>query len=674
MRTLGRSWRDVCLLGLAGALLLTPPFVVAQEIKTFKLMNVEGHAALRYLLNETKSQSGGSSGTSSLATGEADIFVMTHSYMYHPNFLQMDLGAGPLWVYNRVKAPGLESEFDDLTYNLSTHFRFLDSRPTPFHLYYDHLNPTVAVSFTESIVVTNEKYGFNLGVRPRHGKVNFTLDGFRSTTDGEGLTQVIDDTLDQATARIYTPLKNSGYTQLQFQTQSRTSAGGTRDVPITPTTVDTNTANLDSRANMGKRQQFRLTTIATWLQQQIDLEREEFRFAPRLRWQHNKDLASFYRYQFFTADEELTAGGSQDTTNHAGSAGANYTLGEYLAIDGDVHFEDNKTRVDNNQAPDFDLQVYGARGSVLYRLPLAFGTLSLNGAIGYDINDQQSSVSTLSVQDERHQLNGTQRVPLNSDFIITSTIVVFNENRNQIYTEGVDYLITIIGATTFIQRIAAGGIPDGSIVSVDYSFETGGTVKYSNLGQNYQANLDFLRYYNAYVRYRDNNVDILAGTPTVPIGEASTVTVGARADVPVWREVMLGGEAQYEEQEGNILSYDQTRYNVYVDFPIRARSTIRFDWRRVLRDNIGSTEDVDLTRYLFRLRSRPYKRLGLTFELTDEEDVGSTVPRETQRALLRLNWPIRKLLVGMQASFRRQSQGQSRTDDTMVRAEVRRVF
>jgi len=76
----------------------SPRLKSAQEIAPFRLTGVDGYIVTRYLSDDSRS-SGQAAGAGSRAKQSSmtdEIFIMTHSYIYHPTLLSLDLGGGPV--------------------------------------------------------------------------------------------------------------------------------------------------------------------------------------------------------------------------------------------------------------------------------------------------------------------------------------------------------------------------------------------------------------------------------------------------------------------------------------------------------------------------------------------------------------------------------------------------
>jgi hypothetical protein len=264
-------------------------------------------------------------------------------------------------------------------------------------------------------------------------------------------------------------------------------------------------------------------------------------------------------------------------------------------------------------------------------------------------------------------LVGTTGVALANDYVVTSTIEVWNTGRTQLYTENVDYRVIVLGATTEIERLSSGAILDGQQVLVDYEYQTSGTVDYTMLTQNVQAGWSLKQYYNVYARLRNAVADIKTGSPTLPLNTGTSWTTGARADLPLKNDMNIGAELIYDNYEQDISPYVRDSIDAYVEMPLPFLSTLRLSARRVHVDNIGSVEDVDLRGLLLRVRSRPWFRANLTAELNMEEDVGGSLYRKLVSGSTTLSWRVRRLLLSAEFRASRETQGTFERDRLLFR-------
>ncbi len=101
--------------------------IATPEVSLFGLIGVEGYALGRYWRDGNASSTTvigaappltyNSTQTASNLSGE--FFVMTHSYVYHPNLLLLDLGAGPVLFRQGYAVDGVDTTANSATYDLT---------------------------------------------------------------------------------------------------------------------------------------------------------------------------------------------------------------------------------------------------------------------------------------------------------------------------------------------------------------------------------------------------------------------------------------------------------------------------------------------------------------------------------------------------------------------------
>jgi hypothetical protein len=103
-------------------------------------------------------------------------------------------------------------------------------------------------------------------------------------------------------------------------------------------------------------------------------------------------------------------------------------------------------------------------------------------------------------------------------------------------------------------------------------------------------------------------------------------------------------------------------------------SDLHLSLHRTQVDYLSSAEDVDLTRYSMRLKSSPANRLTLIFQLDDEKDIGSSLPRSSQNLTFSSQWRIRQLLLEVGAKRIFDTQGSIKHTHNLINANLRRDF
>jgi len=663
--------------GVAGLAFVLSGVCVAEEIAPFRLTSFEGYAAVDYLSDTERQSVGGASSKLAIAKLQEEVFLNTHSYFYHPNFLKMDLGAGPLFVQDRYESAGAINRESSSLYNLAGRLSFFEQKSTPFAIYYEHLNPTVSTSLTQSFIQTNTKAGATFTVREPLSPVFLTTDVFRLRSEGQSTTYKVDDENEQASVRLSTNFGPDNYGQLYYQVNRLQTTSGNPALPISPTQVESRTANFDGRFLFGAQREMTYTqqigmSSLSFERPGFMLERDDFRFSPDLRWQHSETLMSFYNYNLYKSKE-----GDVETTNQSGRTGLTHRESDRLSVTADVHGEDNRVS-------GLSLTSYGIGLQANYTQPFTDAVLRLSAGGIYDQKDREAAAALINVIGERITLVDSIPVTLAREFIDITTIRVFNLSRTQEYCPDVlplppgctvaDFRIIVIGSRTQIQRLATGNILDGQEVLVDYAFQTGGTAGYNVFDQQYQASLTLHRYYTAYIRYHDTSYRLTSGTPTLPLNSLTNTLYGLRVDLPLPSGMIVGGEAYFEHQNEEIAPYERQSYDAYLQLPVWARTSPRLSARRVYVEYANSPEDVDLTGWAVQLRSNPWAFTSLTAEVNYEEDTGGTLRRVIVRDTLGLEWRYRQLLVSGVGQYTREEQGTFERKRAVIRFTVRREF
>lgn len=645
--------------------------VMAQDVVTpFRLTGVDGHVELRYREDQEIDGGSGSSSTEKRTSAEEEVFLMTHSYIYHPNFLKMDLGVGPLFSQDALDTSAGNVSDSTTEYNLTARLRFLDEKPYPLQLYYERDHPTVALTVTDRFQQKSEQYGFDFQLKEPVIPFHLSLGGSHHQTDGQGFDLRIKDEIDQATLRAQTTMGHDGYGQFIYNTTNAYSETGFLTQPIVATTIQTDNYTVDSRVYFGAANQIQLSNYLTHTEQSGIRPLDEWRYAPELRWRHSDALESFYRLNYSSSDQVTV------TSRDIGAAGGvRYKHSDALNMSGELH-------TDKASTTGLDLTNYGASGGIYYKKEYSFATLNLSAGINADYFDRIAT-TIVSVRDLLINLTGTTPEFLPNDNIDRTTIRVFRVFSGGSQTEltvgvdtvcdgTIDILVTSINAKTTIEN--CNGAIDGNIqVSVNYDYDPGGTVTYTNLSQSYQANLQLLKYNNLYVHYHDSSASIKSGTPTLTLGESQNHEVGARVDYPVYRSLRIGGEVVYEKEAGTLISYVRNSAELHTQIGL-FNGLLHASTQHVTIDYANTTEDINLVRNALQFRIRPWNRVSLVAELSTEVETGGSTPRQTRIELINAEWRIRKL--NMQAEARHVSDtfGTSERERSLIKVTVRRDF
>ncbi len=637
------------------------------DIGPFRLTDVSGTMAVRYLLDEQiRGQSGGDDVFQTRPTIEEELFIRTQSYVYHPGFLNMDIGAGGLFLQEQFDSNIGDNNSSSALFNMAANLNFLSLKDYPFTLYYQRSHPSVSTSLAGRFLVRQTRYGLEASLREPLSPVLMTLEAFRVDTQGSGFDTSIDDIIDEATFSVQKSYRADDKITLTQRLSNRDSKSGSPDLPIQQTISTINTTDIDARNSFGDEGQFKLVQQATYSDQQttqdFSTDVQDTRYYGNLTWSHSEQTRSFYRYQI---QNNRRPGISSRT--QAVQIGASHFPELNKTIDGDVHF--NR---DENEG--FDKELAGIRGSVTYTRPFDFGSVQFGAGLSYDRTDQKSVVDFVSVFDENIVLNGITPVVLRNSFVISSSVIVRNIPQTQVFVEGMDYRLVTVGDVTSIERLVGGNIADGQTVLVSYDYRAGGTMNFDTAGQSYSINTRVFDYFNIYLLARDTKNRLRSGTPTTPLNSVRNYQAGLRVDYPLSNNWQVGGELIYTNQDEDIAPFTRDSIDAYVQVSLPWLSVFRATAHKETVDNKASTEDVDMVQYRVALTTRPWGRFSLSVDADYLEDTGGSLRRLRRGQNLSLEWRYRQMRFVMRGQHVFESQGVVEREQTIVKAELSRVF
>ncbi len=652
--------------GIGSVLLLSCHYgslASAAEIANFRTIDVEGEVELRYLHGErTDSNAGIESFRQRQNTYEEEISVQTRNYVFHPNFLKLDLGAGFTFVQDSFETDIGSNSNDDGLYSLHGRARLLDKKPYPMTFFYTRDNPVSFPGLAERVQQTNTIYGFNLSLLEPLVPLRLNLFASHNDFSGDGSTQVVDDSIDKLGLRASKVYSENYSHQLDYDHTRERSASGRLDLPIDPTLRITEVLIYTSDWRIRSGHQIRYYDRASLTRQEGPVDRDEFNFTPNLLWTHSDKTQTSYSYNFLDSSVD-----DIDTTNQTANALLHYNYDEQTEYELRATLEDNTTTGVDNRSN-------GVKGLIAHSRPVTLGTLSLNAGLGYRQNDREATSDQASRIGELVTLVGFTPVALVNEFVIASSIDVQNLARSQTFVEGIDYRVIVVGSQTEIQRLSGSSIGDPEQVVVDYAYQTGGVASYTNLEQSYSAMLSSDKNYNVYLRYRITDQDLSSGNPTLPLNSKNTLSYGGGIEFPLNDNTEIGTSIDLVEHDEDISPYDSQRYSVFSQFFLSQSSTLRIAADRSVVDNLNSVEDVDLTAYSLILRARSRDRLTLTAELYTEEDTGGTILRKRDSFRLLARWQIYRLTMNASADFSNDQTGDAETERADFRLSLTRDF
>lgn len=661
-------------IGVAGA----PCVAQEDEFAPFRVTEVEGTVSARLLRDEATTRIG-AAGTSTTSTqsdlrSTALVFLSTRSFVYHPNLLALDIGFGPIYQRGRfvTEAGSVRTETDagKGLYDLSARATFLRGKPYTGALFYEHLNPYVSVGPALVILQENTRRGAEFSLFDPATPVPMTVEANRSRSLGRGGTLVVDDQIDRYSLTADRALGLMGSTRLRVDGTRQDSQSGSVDLPIVRTTSHSTTAGLDTRLQLGPDGRHRVANLITYSSLRYDLglnppaDRRDMRGLLDLRTRHSDALQSFANVNVANADQ-----GAVRSQTRNGVAGATWWPVQDLATTMEVRGESIRTT-------EFKSSLRGAAASADYQWPLAGGRAQAGYAVRYDDRAQTALAPSTPVIGERHVLAGVTIVPLDQPRVVAGSVRVWNEARTQAYVEGRDYLLSVVGIETRIQRIVTGDILDGQTVLVDYAVETGGTFEYTQLDRTVNLFWSWRNRFSAYARRFDSSPHLTAGVPLLTLNEVRSTIVGARCELPMATMWSVGASVEHENRRETIQPFKRNAADVFVlwEEALLGQGAIRLGARRVRVDYESSLQDVDLTGYDLRYWVYAPWGIELHADWSTEKDTGGPVGRRRDFGSLRARWRYRQLLMSLSGTRTREAQDSLQTTRTLMQFLLQRNF
>ncbi len=642
----------------------------SDEFAVFKFTEIEGNfAAQRRSAEQLTGQTGDAKTKYAITLQEEEFNILTHSYVYHPNLLTMELGTGLYYSQSEQENPNVANiEVDERGYNLNARLNFLKKKPYPFTVYYDLSNPSISTSRTEQYVQSVEKYGVNASIRESVLPFTTELDVFRQTQKGQGAVQTINTSTEQFQLRTYYNLGKKGFGQFDYTNKQYTSENGEVNSTINKQETFSESISLNTMLKLGEKRQFDFNNLITYITQDNLPDRQDLMWMPGLSWTHSAATSSFYQFNFMDSEIEQI-----ETKTRSGRVSILSSLTKSISATGDIHSESIETVGLSNK-------VEGFGGNLKYSKPLSFGLLSLNAGARYDETGRETTQNKITRVAESVRLDGTQRVALSESHVLLVSKVIHESLARQYITlvPGLDYEIELPAGgvgQAYIRRLGTANLASGESVLVDYEYQTGGNVEYSSLNRNYRAHLKLFDYYSVYYTYSDTGKKSKKGFSTIPLYSLRFQELGFRVDHPFLLDTLrLGGEVVRSEQDDGISSYVSRNYEAFMQMRVFSDARLNLTGSRYLQDYEFLNENVDVRRQSVKLTMQPLQRASLILEIKNEKDVGGSVVRRIKTKLVTGLWRIRQLTLSVNGSSIFETQGANERENNTLMFRLNREF
>ncbi|MEW8118771.1 MAG: hypothetical protein AB2792_16540 [Candidatus Thiodiazotropha sp.] len=649
--------------------LFTPAVSLAVELDMFRLTEVEGSLEIGYSVEDLEiMRVDGPTTTQRRPISTQELTLNTHGYIYHPNLLDMELGAGIRFQEDKFETDTGSNESKQTLYSFNGSFNVLKHKPYPLHLYFNQRNPTLSVGLADTFSSESKVYGLIFSLKRPFVSFPLVLRADHMENKGTGRGTLIDDETDYLRLDIAADNSDNISANLGVNHARKKSASGSVNLPLQATLREELGIDISTGVVFGENRKNNFENLFTY--NVIDHDnldtRKEGRFYSSLELEHDELFESFYRYNI----ESTSYTHSEDESNiEKLSLGFVRDLTESLIVSGGLDISEEENR-------GFNKDTYGVNSHLRYTTDLSEQTsFNTTYSLAYTHNKQKSELLQISRIGENHLFDGLQPVLLQNEFVVPGSVTVSNVARTQIYIEDIDYRLTLVGVETRLERLLSGNIPDGETVTVDYSYETGGSFEYGLFRQSLGLGYSISKTYHFRLGYTKHEETLEAGRPLRPLYSRERAIASADARHRISQTLGLNWHLELEKETGKLRPFMREAADINFTFTLPFLSSLavlRSRYEKI--DNELSEEDVNLTRHSLSIFARLGYRSRARLDYTIEKDTGGTIPRESRQASMEYLWRWRLLSLSLEGKYNLEEQGGvSRKDSSINLTLIRKI-
>jgi hypothetical protein len=500
------------------------------------------------------------------------VTIETNGWIYHPNLTEFHLALEPelqqeTFRKNQVAATPTESYRKDtsiLAYDVGA--TLLKHKPVSLNIFANRKTGQIDFSNTPDSDIKSDTLGtrlhFNNPTLPVtialiHRKFNET--GFYQKEEDRDEAQIrIRHNAKKSVTHLNMLYYNTETTNTTFETTDISSKTMSTELTNAYFITDDNRVRLDSQIyNM--RADYNSLDQNTWI------------LSENLFWEHSKNLLTRYRADYNR--REFSGFVNQETRL---SAGLTHHLHDRLTTDLGAATVFNKFDGGSED-------LYKSNLSFIYRRPIDWGSIQLGAAYDYGITNRSGTEKIIPTEERLTLTTGTETF-LNKENVDLGSIVVTDITGATVYTENIDYQVTMVGLNVSISRTLLGAIANDQQVNVHYSYQINEPYDDSRFGQKYRLSLALWSFLHLAYSHARIDQNILSGEPpNDPLHDRSnTVRIGL---VKKWSDT----EFLYDNQ-------DRTNGNSSVTRSVTQRFNLRpaRNYFLNLTGNIGDRDFTDL--------------------------------------------------------------------------------
>ncbi len=637
------------------------------------MTDISGQLTSRYFGdNVTTTRAGGSANRQRQIDIRQELLINTRSYVYHPNFVDLSVSGGPMLESSSFQINSDKTDQSAKLFSLVARADILKEKPYRGAVFFERLNPSLQVGFGETALSNNTRYGLEFSLLESASPIPIHIDMSQSKMETKGTTRIVDNQIDRLNLRASRTLGTLGSTTLRAFSTRQKSRSGNPTLPIQSTRLNSDGLELETRLRFGKNQRHELHNSITLSRDSVDLEqgmvpdRGDFRVLVDFRSRLSKYLHSFSSLNHTTSSQ-----GDLDTTTSRFATRLSYRPDKRL-------FSSAGLRGEHSTSSRISTQLLGANGSVRYEHELPLGVGSFRYAASHDRLSQDSASNSLEIVDEAVVLSGLAPIALSKTRVLGGSVVISNTSRSQTFVEGFDYLLSVVGLQTRIERLSGGSILDGEQILADYSVDSGGTFTSVQTDQSFSVQWRLTKNFETGYQYTSSSPQIKSGFTTSPLNNSHSNLLSARAEYPLRGplDMRIGGNIEHESRTATVDSFKRDTGELYMQtaLPFFSAANLRIGLRRTLLNHNDPQSDSDSRALDIRFNSRHRYGINMSLDGGYEEDVRNVTPQRRIHGTLRARGGFRKFTVDGELSYVKEQQGSFDRSRLNGQLTIRRMF
>ncbi len=545
---------------------------------------------------------------------EERLKLWTTGDVYHPNFLFYNVALGFGLTQQNFSSDN-ESDSDCASlkeYNVLA--QFLRTKPYPLTVYMNRSDDLIARQFLGALESERESFGASLPLQSEDWPMMFQYN--TSSVSQKALASTANDFFTRDDERFRYSLDHDFSKLSHMSFEFNRDSVSQKNLNVS-TDVRTDRYTLLHDLIFGGKEQHRLDSFFSFLDQSGEFDLENTQWEERLKLQHSSNFLTNYGFRFTESKQQTF-----ENSEVRGQAGFEHRLYKSLVTTANIFASES----------DFDdqgnLTQEGGSLNFNYQKKNPWGKLLSTYTASFTETDQAGGSGTGIIIDESHVFNDPVPITLNKVNVDTSTIVVTDSTGSNIYTLGDDYTVTEINGRTRLHVTTLGVIPpdvnDGQTILVDYNFFTEPKRQEETLRQNFTVRQRFDNGLSLYYWYQRQDEEVSSSITDITLDEFRNNTFGAD-----YVKKGLALLAEYSKEDSTQISSTSKRLEARYSWRLNSDTKASIHASKHWLD-FGDPDPRDIE--LFRVGGEIFSRLTDEYSISarldfrDEEDssVGTT--------------------------------------------------